>query len=102
MKMGKILFILICGCLISTATVTVRAQSENTIEQSKVIDSEWHKMDPEFRKLAITRSTDQTVFKQVALEDKDPEVRRLAISRLTDQSVFKQIALEDKDPEEKK
>ena len=53
----------------STVTVTVRAQSEYTIEQSTFIDSELYESNLEIRKLALTRITDQNVFKQIALED---------------------------------
>ena len=83
--------------------VTSRAQGEYTIEQGKVIDSEFFESNLEIKKLTLSRSTDQEVFKQIALNDKETsEIRRYAISRSTDQSVFKQIALDEKESENEK
>jgi uncharacterized lipoprotein NlpE involved in copper resistance len=70
--MNKLLFVLICGCLMSAATVTVRAQSEYTIEQGTFIDCELNESNLEMRKAALARPTDQEVLKKFALEDKRP------------------------------
>ena len=56
----------------STVTVTVRAQSEYTIEQNTFIDSELYESNLEIRKFALTRITDQNVFKQITLEEERP------------------------------
>ena len=100
--MNKSFFILICGFLMCTATMIGQTQNGLSIEQCNVDDSALNDKDTEIRKLAIARTTDQSVFRHVALNDKDPEIRKLAITRTTDQGVFQQIALDDEDSEIKK
>ena len=78
-----------------TATMTVYAQTELSVEDSSAIDRTPTKIilievtlddeDPRIRKMALERVTDRSVFKQIALNDKDPEVRKLALARITDQ-----------------
>ena len=80
-EMKKILFALICGCLMSAVTISIRAQGEES--------------NLEMRKYALSRVTDQSVLKQIALDDKEnAEMRRYALSRVSDQSTFIQIALD--------
>jgi sensor histidine kinase YesM len=55
--------------------------------------------NPEIRKLAFAKSTDQDLFRQFALNDKDPKIRKLALARSTDQDVYRQVASNDQDPE---
>ena len=54
--MNKLWFALICGCLMSVVTMSVRAQGEES--------------NLEIRKFALARVNDQGVFKQITLDDK--------------------------------
>ena len=56
-KMNKLFFSLICGCLMCAATMTIQAQEGNT--------------------------ADQSVFKKISLNDKlNLEMRKYALSRV--------------------
>ena len=85
--MNKSFFTLICGILMYAATMTVQAQNGLSTDQGVFRHVALKDKDPEIRKLAIARSTDQDVFRHVALNDKDPEIRKLAIARSTERHV---------------
>ena len=54
--------------------------------------------DPEKRKEAALKLTDQSLLKQIVETDKDQGVRQAAVERLTDQSLLEKIAKTDRDP----
>ena len=87
--MNKRFFTLICGCLIFAATMTIRAQSKDYVEQSNLIDSAL---------LTLEKTTDQSTIRHIALNDKEPTLRRLALEKTTDQSIIRHVALNDREP----
>ena len=100
--MNKLFFSLICGCLMCTATMTIQAQEGSASGESVFKEIALNDKDIELRKLAMSRLNDQSVFKEIALNDKNLELRKLAMSLLNDQSAFKEIALNDKNLELRK
>jgi hypothetical protein len=99
--MNKLVFALICGCIMCAATMTVRAQSSHTSDSVFVQIALNNKEDAEIRRFALTRITDQSAIGQIVLNEKeDADFRKFALTRTSDQSVIRQIALNDKEDAE--
>ena len=81
--MNKKFFTIVCGCLMFAATMTIWAQEGHTTDSVSIKIALNDEDNPEIRKFALSKITDQSVFGEIALNNKDnPEIRKFALEQI--------------------